>query len=337
MQLATRSKQQRLPQGNIWRLGGFSPYYETKLGASYFGDAIRLIKNLPDSSVNLIVTSPPFALKRKKEYGNVEPEQYVPWFSPFADQFRRVLKDDGSLVIHIGDSWNEGEPTKSLYAYKLLLNLCEEKQFRLSQDFYWHNPAKLPAPAEWVNVRRIRVKDTVEFIWWLSKNEFPKADNRKILKPYSDSMIGLLKNGYKAKLRPSGHNISTNFSKDRGGAIPPNIFSILQSHDDAPTNLFTISNTDSNSRYLKLCRENGAKVHPARYPDAIPEFFIKFLTDTGDKILDPFGGSNVTGAVAERLMREWMCFEIRDDYLRGSMFRFDNEQLMSKPKIVLAR
>jgi site-specific DNA-methyltransferase (cytosine-N4-specific) len=337
MQLAVRSKQQRLPQAGLWRLSGFSPYYETRLGAAYLGDAIRLIENLPDSSVNLIVTSPPFALKRKKEYGNVEPKQYVSWFSPFANQFRRVLKDDGSLVIHIGDSWNEGEPTKSLYAYKLLLNLCEEKQFRLAQDFYWHNPAKLPAPAEWVNVRRVRVKDTVEFVWWLSKNEFPKADNRKILKPYSDSMIGLLKNGYKAKLRPSGHNISTKFSKDRGGAIPPNIFSILQSHGDEPTNLFTISNTDSNSRYLKLCRDNGAKVHPARYPDAIPEFFIRFLTNAGDRVLDPFGGSNVTGAVAERLMREWMCFEIREEYLRGSMFRFDNEQLMSKPKIVLAR
>jgi len=336
MQLAVKSKQQRLSHGDIWRLLNESPYYETKLGAAYLGDALQLIEHLPDSSVNLIVTSPPFALKRKKEYGNVDPEQYVSWFSPFADQFLRVLKEDGSLVIHIGDSWNEGEPTKSLYAYKLLLDLCEQKHFRLAQDFYWHNPAKLPAPAEWVNVRRVRVKDTVEFVWWFSKNEFPKADNRKILKPYSDSMVGLLKNGYKAKLRPSGHNISTNFSKDRGGAIPPNIFSILQSHDDEPTNLFTISNTDSNSRYLKLNREHGTKVHPARYPDALPDFFIRFLIDDGDKVLDPFGGSNVTGVVAERLGRKWMAFEIREEYLKGSMFRFDDEQLMRKPKIVIS-
>ena len=136
MQLAVKSKQQRLSHGDIWRLSNESPYYETKLGAAYLGDAIQLIEHLPDSSVNLIVTSPPFALKRKKEYGNVDPEQYVSWFSPFADQFLRVLKEDGSLVIHIGDSWNEGEATKSLYAYKLLLDLCEQKHFRLAQDFY---------------------------------------------------------------------------------------------------------------------------------------------------------------------------------------------------------
>jgi site-specific DNA-methyltransferase (cytosine-N4-specific) len=337
MQLAVKSKQQRLSHADTWQLPDAFPYYQTKLGAAYLGDALQLIKHLPNESVNLIVTSPPFALKRKKEYGNVAPERYVPWFSPFADEFRRVLKDDGSLVIHIGDSWNQGEPTKSLYAYRLLLNLCDEKGFRLAQDFYWHNPAKLPAPAEWVNVRRIRVKDTVEFVWWLSKKESPKADNRRILKPYSDSMIDLLKNGYKAKLRPSGHNISTNFSKDSGGAIPPNIFSILQRDDEEPTNLFTISNTDSNSRYLKLCRENDIKVHPARYPNAIPDFFIRFLTDASDRVLDPFGGSNVTGAVAERLGRNWMCFELREEYLRGSMFRFDDEQLIGKPKIVLAR
>jgi DNA modification methylase len=336
MELALKSKQQTLLAGEAWRLANTSPYYATKLGAAYLGDAIKLIRHLPDSSVNLIVTSPPFALKRKKEYGNVEPKEYVPWFSPFADEFYRVMRDDGSLVIHIGESWNEGEPTKSLYTYKLLLNLCEEKHFRLAQDFYWHNPAKLPAPAEWVNVRRVRVKDTVEFVWWLSKNDSPKADNRKVLKPYSDSMIGLLKNGYKAKLRPSGHNISTKFSKDRGGAIPPNIFSILQNDDEEPTNLFTISNTDSNSRYLKLCRENEAKVHPARYPDALPDFFIKFLTDEGDRVVDPFGGSNVTGAVAERLNRRWMTFEIREDYLRGSMFRFDDDRLVSKPKILMS-
>jgi site-specific DNA-methyltransferase (cytosine-N4-specific) len=336
MELALKPKQETLLPKRAWRLANTSPYYETKLGAVYLGDALQLIKHLNDKSVNLIITSPPFALKRKKEYGNVEPKEYVSWFSGFADEFRRVLRDDGSLVIHIGDSWNEGQPTKSLYAYKLLLDLCEKKEFRLAQDFYWHNPAKLPAPAEWVNVRRVRVKDTVEFVWWLSKNESPKADNRKILKPYSESMIDLLKNGYKAKLRPSGHNISTNFSKDRGGAIPPNIFSILQTEDEQPTNLFTISNTDSNSRYLKLCRENGVKVHPARYPGALPDFFIRFLTDHGDRVLDPFGGSNVTGVVAERLNRQWMAFEIREEYLRGSMFRFESDHLISKPKISIS-
>lgn len=334
MELAVKTKQQRLShpsQSSLWRLRGVRSYYETKLGAAYLGDCLELIKFLPDKSVSLIVTSPPFALHRKKEYGNVEPGEYVPWFSPFADQFHRVLTDNGSLVIHIGGSWIPGEPSKSLYTYKLLLHLCEDKGFRLAQDFYWYSPAKLPAPAEWVNVRRIRVKDAVEFVWWLSKSPFPKADNRKVLKPYSESMRVLLKEGYKAKLRPSGHDISTNFSQDRGGAIPPNVF---KTEDQQPSNWLEISNTESNSQYLRLCRQFDVKPHPARYPEAIPDFFIRFLTNDGEAVLDPFGGSNTTGAAAEKLGRKWMTFEIHGDYLRGSMFRFQEEKLLSKRRAV---
>jgi len=307
-----------------WQLPGVEPYYSTRLGAAYLGDAIELVKHLSDASVDLIVTSPPFALTRKKEYGNVDPEEYVTWFEPFSNEFWRVLKNDGSFVLHLGGSWNRGEPTKSLYTYDLLVALCSKYQrtFKLAQDFYWYNPAKLPSPAEWVNVRRVRVKDSVDFVWWLSKSANPKANNRRVLKNYSKSMLNLLKNGYTAKLRPSGHNISTKFSRDHGGAIP--------------SNLLVYSNTDSNSRYMMLCRNTGIRPHPARYPDQIPEFFIDFLTDAGQKVLDPFGGSNVTGAVAERRGRRWMCFEKVEEYLKGSLFRFNDEQLLSKPKIALS-
>jgi len=317
--------QSRLVEGSFalqvedWLLPNVEPYYRTRLGAAYLGDALELIKHLSDGSVDLIVTSPPFALIRKKAYGNVDPEEYVSWFEPFADQFWRVLRDDGNLVIHLGGSWNKGEPTKTLYTYQLLIALCSkyEKTFKLAQDFYWYNPARLPSPAEWVTVRRVRVKDAVDFIWWLSKGANPKADNRRVLKEYSESMLNLFKNGYKAKLRPSGHHISTKFGRDHGGAIP--------------SNLLVYSNTDSNSRYLTMCRESGIEPHPARYPGQIPEFFMNFLTDRGEKVLDPFGGSNVTGEVAERLGRRWICFEILEEYLKGSMFRFYDEQFLSKP------
>lgn len=282
------------------------PYYETPKGAAYLGDALFLLKFLPDASVNLILTSPPFALQRKKEYGNVSADNYVAWFMRFADEFHRVLTDDGSLVIDIGGSWNKGHPTRSLYHFELLLALC--RKFYLAQEFYWYNPAKLPSPAEWVTVRRIRVKDAVNPIWWLSKTENPKADNRKVLKSYSDSMLSLLRNGYTPKLRPSGHDISHKFSRDRGGAIP--------------SNLIAASNTDSNSHYLQACRKEGLKPHPARFPYQLPEFFIRFLTGEGDLVLDPFAGSNVTGEVAERLQRRWLAFEIIKEYLKSSLFRF---------------
>jgi DNA modification methylase len=285
------------------------PYYSTHFGAAYQGDSLELLPALDDRSVQLIMTSPPFALKRKKEYGNVDPGEYVDWFVPFAKEMLRVLRDDGSFILDIGGSWNAGLPTKTLYNFELLVRLCRDIGFHFAEDFYWLNPAKLPSPAEWVTVRRIRVKDAINTVWWLSKTPFPKADNRRILKPYSKSMEELLAKGYKPKLRPSGHDISSHFGNNHGGAIPPN--------------LLTIANTESNSYYLRACRDAGLKPHPARYPIALPDFFIKFLTDLGDVVLDPFCGSNVTGEAAARLGRRWIGFEVSEAYLKASRFRFD--------------
>ena len=288
------------------------PYYKTEYGAAYLGDALDLMKHIPDSSINLIMTSPPFALNKKKPYGNVASNVYVEWFRPFADQFWRMLKNDGSLVIHIGGSWEKGRPTRSLYHLELLFDLCHnnDREFYLAQDFYWFNPAKLPAPAEWVTVRRVRAKDAVDPIWWLSKSPFPKSDNRRVLAPYSKAMLRLIEQGYNAGLRPSGHNISLKFQIDNGGAIPPN--------------LLAIANTESNGKYLASCRKSNVAPHPARYPLALPEFFIKFLTEDGDIVLDPFGGSNSTGEAAEKSRRHWLCFETDQEYLGTSRFRFEH-------------
>jgi len=258
--------------------------------------------------VNLIVTSPPFGLVRKKEYGNVDADEYVEWFRPFARAFHTVLANNGSLVIDIGGAWNVGLPTRSLYHYELLIMLCKEVGFHLAQEFFWWNPSKLPTPAEWVTVRRIRVKDAVDCVWWLSKTPWPKASNTRVLQPYSDSMHDLLKNGYRAKVRPSGHDISHKFSVDNGASIPPNVIAV--------------PNTESNSFYLRYCSEHKLVQHPARFPAALPEYFIRMLTDAGDLVIDPFAGSCVTGEVAERLARQWMCIELREDYVEGAKGRF---------------
>lgn len=287
---------------------GLHPFYSRGLGSAYLGDTLNLIKSVPDESVNLILTSPPFALTRKKEYGNKDSGDYVDWFLGFAPAFRRVLCSDGSLVIDLGGAYLPGHPVRSIYQFDLLVRLCKEFGFFLAQEFYHYNPARLPAPAEWVNVRRIRVKDSVNVVWWLSKTEWPKANNRAVLRPYSPSMVSLLKNGYRAKMRPSGHDISTNFNKDHGGAIPPNVLEL--------------ANTESNSLYLRECRQRGIKPHPARFPRDFADFFIKFLTEPGDLVLDPFAGSNTTGWSAETLRRRWLAFELSEDYLEGSKFRF---------------
>lgn len=284
------------------------PFHETSLGQIVQGDSVEVLATYPDHSVDLIMTSPPFGLVRKKDYGNVEANQYVEWFKPFAAEFLRVLKDSGSLVIDIGGSWNRGYPTRSLYHFKLLIMLCEELGFHLAQDFYWWNPSKLPTPAEWVTVRRVRVKDAINTVWWLSKRPWPKASNRRVLQPYSQSMQELLSKGYRAKKRPSGHDISEKFGTNNGAAIPPN--------------LIAIPNTESNSFYLRYCEDNGFKPHPARYPAELPEYFIRMLTEPGDFVVDPFAGSCVTGEVCERTERRWTCIELLRPYCEAALGRF---------------
>ncbi len=293
-------------------------FLETDHGQILWGDSRSyLFSKAEENSVDLIMTSPPFGLVRKKSYGNEDADRYCDWFRPFAEGFHRVLKDTGSLVIDIGGAWVPGQPTRSLYHFKLLVMLVEEYGFHLCQEHYWFNPSKLPTPAEWVNVRRVRVKDAVNTVWWLSKTPYPKANNKRVLQPYSKSMKHLLKNGYKAKLRPSGHDISDKFNKDNGGSVPPN--------------LLAIANTESNGRYQDYCRAENIPIHPARFPAQLPEYFIRFLTDPGDLVVDPFGGSCVTGVVAENLKRRWTCCELSEEYLLGARARFVPE-LQPLPK-----
>ena len=286
------------------------PYYSTSRGSAYLGDALVLLKALPDNSVSLVLTSPPFALRKKKNYGNPEADVYVKWFRPFAEEVMRVLKPGGSFVIEIGGAWMPGHPTRSVYHYELLIDLVRNGGYHLAQEFFWYNPAKMPGPAQWVTIEKIRCTDAVNTIWWLSKTERPKASNKRVLQPYSDSMKRLLKNGYNKGPRPSGHVVSEKWNVDQGGAIPKN--------------LLTISNTASNDQYSRRCREENIPLHPARFPPSLPQFFIDFLTDDEDDIVvDIFAGSNITGSMAEKSGRKWLAFEQRVDFLEASKFRFD--------------
>ena len=288
------------------------PAYSTPLGAMIQADSYEVLKDIPAGSVDLVLTSPPFALTRKKEYGNETIENYLEWFMPFCLEIKRILKPTGSFVLDIGGAWHPGVPVRSVYHFELAVKLA--KEFYLAQEFYWYNPARLPTPAEWVTVRRVRVKDAVNMIWWFSKTEWPKADNRAVLTPYRDSMKSLLKNGYKALKRPSGHDISTKFQRDNGGAIPPN--------------LIQIANTESNSNYLRECKKRGIRPHPARYPESLARFFIEFLTDDGDLVVDPFAGSNTTGIVCESTARRWIAAELESKYVEGSVVRFEGDSLL---------
>jgi site-specific DNA-methyltransferase (cytosine-N4-specific) len=288
-----------------------APAYLTNWGAAYCGDSLDLLAALPDASVNLVLTSPPFALQREKEYGNKAQTEYVAWLASFARLVQRKLRDDGSFVLDLGGAYEPGSPTRSLYNFRVAIHFCDELGFHLAEDFYWFNPSKLPSPIEWVNKRKLRAKDAVNTVWWFGKTRWPKAKVSNVLTQYSDRMKKLLEDPagfYTPKKRPSGHDIGKAFAKDNGGAIPPN--------------LLQISNSESNGSYLRGCKTIGVKGHPARFPSKLPEFFIRFLTEPGDLVVDIFAGSNTTGCVAECEGRKWLAFDERLDYLAASSFRF---------------
>lgn len=288
--------------------------YSTHNGKCLCGDSLELLTQIEDNSINLVITSPPFALQRKKEYGNEAQSEYVDWLCKFGSLVYSKLKTDGSFVIDIGGAYEKGQPSYSLYQFRTLIKFCDEIGFHLAQPFYWHNPSALPAPIEWVNKRKMRAKTSVNTVWWLSKNPFCKADVTQVLTPYSGRMQHLLERPEDfikedGTVRPSGHVLGkSSWNKNNGGAIP--------------SNLLQIPNSESNTQYLRYCKALGIKSHPARFPAALPEFFIKMLTTENDIVLDIFGGSNTTGMTAERLNRRWLTLELSQEYVAASAFRF---------------
>lgn len=292
--------------------------YSTSNGAMYHCSCEKFLRDYKDknlSPVNLIFTSPPFPLNRAKKYGNMTGEEYIAWLEELAVLFSSVLADDGSIVMEIGNAWESGVPVQSTLPIEALLAFKKAGKFKLCQEFIHYNPARLPSPVEWVNKRRERVKDSFTHIWWMSKSDHPKASNKNVLLPYSKQMEKLIKTGkYNAGKRPSEHTIGTeSFSKNNGGAIPSNVI--------------IASNTVSNDPYLKYCKENNLEIHPARMPKELPDFFIRFLTDEADLVLDPFGGSNMTGFTAEMLNRKWISIEAEQKYIAGSIGRFSDDVL----------
>lgn len=292
------------------------PMYRTRNGVLYLGPSEEILKSkwfTPlHNKVNLILTSPPFPLKKKKAYGNLNGEEYIEWLSSYAELFNNLLADDGSLVIELGNSWEAGIPAMSIESIEALLALKKKGDYYLCQEFIWHNPASLPNPVQWVNIERIRVKNSFSRVWWLSKTPRPKANNRNVLKEYSPAMKDLLKKKkYNSGKRPSGHNIGEkSFLTDNGGAIP--------------TNVLYIPNTVSNGSYFAYCKKHKIKHHPARMPIDLAKFFIHYLTDEDDIVLDPFAGSNITGLAAEELGRKWRVIEKDKDYAMASKARFPN-------------
>lgn len=332
--------------------------YKTNLGKLLLGDSKKIIEDslirYYKNKTQLIITSPPFPLNSKKKYGNYKGEEYKEWFSEFAPLFKELLKDDGSIVIEVGNSWEPNRPVQSLLPLETLLAFAKKAELNLIQEFVCYNPSRIPSPANWVTVNRIRTVDSYTHVWWLAKSDYPKADNTKVLRPYSTGMKNLLeRQSYNLGKRPSGHSISdTGFLKDNGGSISHNLLEFEQVEEKRenrlpkninqyitngekkiiPSNTLSLSNTGSQDYYSRTCREKELMRHPATMHPGLIAFFLHFLTDEGDLIIDPFAGSNTTGYISEKLRRKWISIEILEDYAKQSAIRFQEPELNSKLK-----
>ena len=319
------------------------PVYSTGLGSMYSGLSEKVLKSRPLENLHgqaqLVFTSPPFPLNTKKRYGNLQGEEYIKWFASFAPLLRKFLTPDGSIVVEIGNAWEPGRPVMSTTVLRAFLRFLEKGGLHLCQEFIWYNSARLPSPVEWVNKERIRVKDAFTRIWWMSPTDRPKADNLRVLREYSPSMKRLIETGkYNAGPRPAEYHIGEeSFKTDNNGAIPPNVGDVdgLPSIDrtitpkdfEQATNLLKAANTGSRDAYREFCLSHGATIHPARMPRSLVEFFLKFLTDEEDLVMDPFGGSNTTGATAENMGRRWASIEAEWEYAVHSIGRFNPEDI----------
>lgn len=289
------------------------PTYKTGLGQAYNASIEDFIQSSRfkelKGSVDLILTSPPYPLVSPKAYGNRVGEEYKIWLSDIMTELKQLLKPKGSLVVEIGNAWDKGQPTMSTVPLETLIQIKEQSKLNVCQQFIWNNPNKLPGPATWVNIKRIRVKDSFTHIWWYAPSIDPRANNQKVLTPYGEGMIKLLeKQDYNRGMRPSGHNIGNGFLKSNTGAIPSSVL--------------TYANSKEDPAYRQWCKDQGVSQHPARMPEKLAEFFINLTTTKNSLVFDPFGGSNTTGKTAENLGRKWIMVERDPEYILGSKGRF---------------
>ncbi|AXK44060.1 site-specific DNA-methyltransferase [Erythrobacter aureus] len=284
----------------------------TPNGCALWGMAEDAASVIDPGTVRLLLTSPPYPLKTKKEYGNKVGQEYIDWLCSIIERLMPVMESNGSLVLNLGDTWLKNSPTVSMYQERTIIALQDRLGLHLCQRLLWHNPSALPVPSNYVGVERIRLKQAVECLWWLSPEDRPYADNRAILEPYSDRMKKLIeKGGAVRSKKPSGHATREgSFAADNGGSIAPNIFRIPNSGDQ---------------QYTRACRDAGLPPHPARMPIPLASKMIEFLSQPGEVVFDPFGGSGSTARAAEDLGRHWITTEAAREYVEGAKLRFSEE------------
>lgn len=249
------------------------------------GDCAEILREYPDNTFDLIVTSPPYADKRKNTYGGTAPEKYVEWFLPRSDQFLRVLKPTGTFVLNIKEKVENGE--RHTFVIDLILAL-RQQGWLWTEEFIWHK--RNCYPGKWPN----RFRDAWERCLQFNKTRRFKMNQEAVMVPMGDWAD--------ARLKSLGKNDVVRFDSQVGSGFGKNIKNWLGRDKAYPSNV------------LHLATECGNKSHSAAFPEALPEWFIKLFSDEGDLVLDPFVGSGTTCAVAQRLRRNSVGIELLAEY-----------------------
>jgi site-specific DNA-methyltransferase (adenine-specific) len=251
----------------------------------YFGDSKEELKKLPDNSVDLIVTSPPYADQRKGTYGGIHPDKYVEWFLPISKELLRVLKPTGTFILNIKEKVLDGE--RSTYVMELILEM-RKQGWLWTEEFIWHK--KNCYPGKWSN----RFRDAWERLLQFNKERKFNMYQEEVMVPMGDWAKSRLKNLSDTDKIRDNSKVGSGFGKNISNWV---------SRDKAyPTNV------------LHLATECNNKNHSAAFPEELPEWFIKLFTRENDIVLDPFMGSGTTLIIANRMLRNSIGIEIVSEY-----------------------
>lgn len=265
---------------------------EIDINKLYTGDSLELLKKMPDNSVDLIITSPPYStLKKYVDFDGISPDKYVEWFLPFCIEICRVIKPTGSFILNINDKIENG--FRHPYVFDLISEIHKKTNLKMFERLFWNKMKSLP--------NKTRFGDRVEYLFWFVKEKNFYFNIDEMRTPYSEKSINRMKKPLKKRYARTMDDVKEykDWEPNKLGALPS-----------------TLVNISSESKRI-------ADNHIAVYPLELVKYFIKGATKEGDIVLDPFLGTGTTAVAAKILKRNYIGFDIEDSYIKFANLRID--------------